>query len=661
MNCLKKVIKFAKKYYIFVFSLLAVFYSEIVLRVFTCKNFFDPAVIYIFLFSAVVSAAWGFFVSFFPEKAARAVYITLLAITFVNYAVQVVYHLFFGKYLIFFSIFNGGADQVIADGLVESTLSAVVKGFPAILLLSVPFVSFLVWGRKKIKLVKKSKNFCVLGLLGSALAAALVVGIIHLVPASHNIYTSAFDNNISVKSFGLVNTQIRDFKYNILGFPQNNNLEDEPADPEPEKEIEYNVMDIDFEKLIENGEDDSLITLDKYFAAQKPTAKNDMTGKYEGYNLIMITAEGFSPYAVDKTLTPTLYKMCQNGITFDNFYTPIWDVSTSDGEYVNCTGLIPKSGVWSMYLSGENYMPFCLGNQFKKLGVSTRYAFHNHNYAFYHRDISHPNMGYKYLGIGNGLENQIKKVWPESDLELMQATTKMYTSADRFCTYYMTVSGHLEYNRLGNSMAYKNWDAVKDMAASETVKAYYACQIEFDKALEKLLGDLEAAGKADNTLIAIAPDHYPYGLEDDKTDRKYRYFEELKGDTIETNFELYKSIFIVYSPSMTRGQRVKKYCSNLDILPTLSNMLGLEYDSRLIIGKDIFSDSESLVIMSDRSWITERGKYNANTEEFTPHSGYENKDNTEYTGNMNAVVRNKFKISAMMLENDYYAHVFEKE
>ena len=46
-----------------------------------------------------------------------------------------------------------------------------------------------------------------------------------------------------------------------------------------------------------------------------------------------------------------------------------------------------------MYLSGENYMPFCLGNQFEKLGVSTRYAFHNHNYAFYHRDISHPNMG----------------------------------------------------------------------------------------------------------------------------------------------------------------------------------------------------------------------------------------------------------------------------
>ena len=225
----------------------------------------------------------------------------------------------------------------------------------------------------------------------------------------------------------------------------------------------------------------------------------------------------------------------------------------------------------------------------------------------------------------------------------------------------MSVSGHLEYSKSGNAMANKNWDKVKDLDCSDTVKAYYACHIEFDKAMEKLLAQLEKSGKADNTLIAISPDHYPYGLEDDTVDTKYHYFDELAGHKIETNFELYKSCFIIYSPSMKAGRTVSKYCSSLDVLPTLSNMLGLEYDSRLLMGKDIFSDDAPLVIMSDRSWITDQGKYNANTEEFTLHPGSALSNHDEYVKNINTLVRNKFKISALMLENDYYAHALSKE
>jgi len=51
--------------------------------------------------------------------------------------------------------------------------------------------------------------------------------------------------------------------------------------------------------------------------------------------------------------------------------------ATSDGEYVATTGLLPKSGVWSMYQSGDNAMPFAMGNQLRRLGYTTR-AWHNH-------------------------------------------------------------------------------------------------------------------------------------------------------------------------------------------------------------------------------------------------------------------------------------------
>lgn len=93
---------------------------------------------------------------------------------------------------------------------------------------------------------------------------------------------------------------------------------------------------------------------------------------FKGDNLILITAESFSPYAISPELTPTLYKMSTQGFVFNNFYNPIWGVSTTDGEYVACTGLIPKSGIWSFYRSGRNAMPFVMGNQFKKLGYATK-------------------------------------------------------------------------------------------------------------------------------------------------------------------------------------------------------------------------------------------------------------------------------------------------
>lgn len=117
-------------------------------------------------------------------------------------------------------------------------------------------------------------------------------------------------------------------------------------------------MDIDFDYLISKEEDKDIKIMHEYFKNVEPTAKNEHTGIYEGFNLIIITAEAFSPYAVREDVTPTLYKMVHEGYNFTNFYVPLWDVSTSDGEYVASTGLIPKNGVWSFYESGYNYMPY---------------------------------------------------------------------------------------------------------------------------------------------------------------------------------------------------------------------------------------------------------------------------------------------------------------
>src|SRR5690554_419664 len=113
-------------------------------------------------------------------------------------------------------------------------------------------------------------------------------------------------------------------------------------------------------------------------------------------------------------------------------------------------------------------MPFVMGNQLKDLGYKTM-AYHNHTYSYYKRHVSHPNMGYDYKGVGNGLK--VKEVWPASDLEMFEQTIPEYIDNQPFHSYYMTVSGHLRYSFEGNSMAHKNKDVVKDLLYSEAGKA----------------------------------------------------------------------------------------------------------------------------------------------------------------------------------------------
>lgn len=657
----------------FVIWFFVLVYMEVILRVFCLSQIFGMGIVLAITFSLLAACIIKLLTSLFKEKTNRFLGGCILGFITFLYVVQVTYQNFFGKFLVLYSIFAGGMMQITDTGMLGATLHAIKNGIPAIILLLVPFIFYCVWGKKIFKM-RKGKR--IKGILYSATAVGIYIVILSMLfvfPEQKACYLNVFDMDVAVQDLGLVYAEVLDFKYNVLNVtppvelePDSNiELEDSFSEIETQKEYEANVIEIDFESLLAEESDETIQMLHEYFKNCEPTYKNEYTGMFEGYNLIMVTAEGFSPYVVNETLTPTLYKMATEGFVFENFYTPIWGVSTSDGEYVACTGNLPMSGVWSFYESGDNSMPFCLGNQFEKKGVNLRFAYHNHTYDYYHRDISHPNMGYEYKGLGNGLTaEQITETWPESDLEMIEATCGDYIqNEEAFVAYYMTVSGHLEYNRYGNDMANKNWDFVKSLSASETVKSYYACNIELDRAMEKLIAELEAAGIADKTVIAIAADHYPYGLETDNDEDNYKYFNEILGHEIEPNFELYESMFILYCAAMDEPIVVDKYASNVDILPTLSNLFGLEYDSRLLAGKDILSSEEGLVIFSNRNWISERGCYISDTNEFDVFDEKTFVSEAEielYVEGINAKVNERFQTSALVLSEDYYSKITNK-
>ncbi len=654
-----------------VFIAISVIYMEILLRLFTCERFFGIGLIFAPIFSLVLCLFISAICSFVDKKTAKIINICFLSVITLIFLVQTVYHGFFNQYFIFYSLKAGGLGQITENGMLSPTIKAILSALPNILLLILPLVIYCIFGNKQITHRKRRFRYSILSFIASVCLHLIAILTVAAIPSIADIQFGEFDTNLSVSKFGLLRTEILDMNYNIIGIEQKTDIEQttpiingnfiEPPIVEPSIDTSPNVMNIDFEALNTTA-NNTYRTLNDYFASKTPTLKNQYTGMYKGYNLISITAEGFSPYAIDPVLTPTLYKMSQEGFKFENFYTPIWGVSTSDGEYAACTGLIPKSGVWSFYRSGSNYMPFCLGNMFRNIGITETYAYHNHTHNYYRRDVSHPNMGYTYKGYGTGVEKYVKGCWPESDYEMIAGSVNDYLKSDTpFHAYYMTVSGHLQYSFIGNSMSSRNRKAVEHLQCSEKLKAYYACNIELDKAMEKLLQELNAAGKADTTVITITPDHYPYGLEND-TDT-YSVWRELLGHDVDTTFELYESSFILYCQGTKDAPTISKNCSSIDILPTVLNLFGFEYDSRLLIGTDILSTSENIVQFNDRSFITSMGKYNAQTKEFTLHDGKsfaDEKEKTEYIANIRNIINNNFKTSAKILETDYYGYLFNK-
>ena len=374
---------------------------------------------YTFLFALLGGLFIYLLSSCFSRRTNRTVGLLLTGFYSLWCSTQFVYYNIFKTPLSFQSMLNG-TRQVIGNFLV-SALIAIAKCLPGILILFLPFFFLLIFGRKAfddspVSAALHFKNVVLIACIfainsGSILIAGGNQRKSYDENAAAQYYSSAFDINLAQPLFGVLTGLRLDVQHLLFpgAYHSNHsgaldetpvNSSNSPSSLQPDdvpQEPETNTMNIDFESLMEGETDDTLLEMHQYFSSVTPTQKNEYTGIYRDCNLIYMCCESFSSYAIDKELTPTLYKLANEGLRFENFYNPIWGVSTSDGEYVACQGLIPKSGVWSFWRSSKNWLPFALGNQFQKLsGYSQPKAYHNNTYNYYNRDESHPNLGYDY-------------------------------------------------------------------------------------------------------------------------------------------------------------------------------------------------------------------------------------------------------------------------
>ncbi len=552
------------------------------------------------------------------------------------------------------------ADQV-ANGFLGKAVLETLKRLPGILLFFLPLIITLILNKKvnfKGNSIKKAiLLICILFLTYTVNLLGLRIEKDKSF-SPYELYYKVNDVSLNMESLGVLNTFALDLERALFGFEEKieslpidiNKIIDKKEEKEEEIVYEYNNLNYDFNSLAANESNKTIKQIHEYMASNTGTLQNEYTGLFKDKNLILFMAESFNEIAVSEKLTPTLYKLVNSGFTFTKFYTPTI-YSTIGGEFQELTGLYAAGvPILSKFRTGNIAFPQGIATKFKELDYKT-YAYHNNYYNFQDRNKYLKSMGFDYfLARNNGLEKRMfMNEWPESDVEMINVTVDDYINDEKFMVFYASVSGHSSYNFSSNAQAKKHKDEYMEagLSYSEGPASYIAAQMELDQALELLIKKLEEAGKLENTVIALVGDHYPYELTVDEVNEVASY----KKDAV---VEINHSNFILWNSEM-ENKTIDKVGSQIDVMPTIYNVFGINYDSRLFIGNDILSTTPGLAMFGNRSWVSDKGTYFSASRTFVPADGEENDE--EYVKAMNQIVNNRITMSKLIIENNYYSKI----
>lgn len=613
-----------KEYYIFISMFIYILLEEIIFSFLTYKSFSIEILFFSLLYSFVI-----FLIYLFTNKK-NILYIinTFILIIFISNYLYYINYMSFIKLDVLLKSFDV---LYFSDNI----LNIIKKHLIELLIIILPFliVNYFIY-KNNYKVKFNYKSFIIVLLLYFIPISTIILFDSDDIYSKNNLYFNINFPSKNLSSFGLLTSIRLDMQRYIFGF--NDKGSSVSINNNTYSNSEYNVLNINFK----DSDNDNIKEINDYINSVIPTKKNIYTGLLKDKNLIFILAESFNTIAVSEELTPNLYRLFSDGFTFDNFYNPLYPVSTADGQYLSDISLFPSDMVHSLENCNENYYPYSLGNVFSKLNYNT-YSYHNYKYDYYSRDKYYENMGFKvYKGIGNGLDMDDSR----SDYDLVKSSINEFINDEKFMTYYLTISGHAPYNK-NNKIAMKNIELLNNYDYSDSVKYYLSTQIELDNMIGLLFDELEKHNKLDDTVIVLIPDHVPYGLTIDE-------MNEISDIERDNEFEKYRSSLVIYNEDINKYKSNDNYCSNIDILPTLLNLFGVEYDSRLLMGRDILSNNDGIIVFGNRNIVTKDYKYSNMNDYYIGNVSKEEIDDLKNN------IYIKYRISRLMLENDYYKYLF---
>jgi len=373
---------------------------------------------------------------------------------------------------------------------------------------------------------------------------------------------------------------------------------------------------------------------------KKETLTNKYTNKFKDKNLILILLESVDNWILSEEVTPTILKLANEGLNFTNRYAPAFGSGqTINSEFAVNTGLYSVGNTKAIYNFDKNDYQYSLPNLFKEKGYTVN-SIHANSGNYYNRSNLHLAFGYeKHYAL---LDDKNKKLESSKYFKDTTLATDDYTyniiapNSDKFMTLVTTYTPHVPYDDTNDNCSNNPYNL--NIKNDKELSCYRNLVKTNDEFLRLLLNRLEKDKKLDDTVIVLFTDHYTYGYDNQDYVKKQK-------KTTDTNL-LQNVPFIIWSKDI-KHQDIDTLMDTADILPTLANLFGLDYNLNNYMATDVFSENhENFIYFPDGSFYD--GKIYSNNLKNA------NEETMEYVKKMSKYVNTKIKINDEIILSNYY-------
>jgi phosphoglycerol transferase MdoB-like AlkP superfamily enzyme len=549
-------------------------------------------------------------------KLKKIIYIILISLFVFLFLVNIIYYGIFNSFFTFknLGLANEGLDYILPV-LKSIDIKIVAIAFLSIML-AILSMKFMSKERNKLDIIL-SAIFIILSIssyivgrhfLGSAVDKFAWDSWNH----KRNVYNDLIETKKSLQVSGFYEYVFRDFYFTYI-----------------KKESKNIKKDITY--------------LDNYFESSdtnRTLTSNEWQGLFKDKNVIVVLMESIDSWLVTKDTMPTLYKMMNEGINFTNHYSVMYDSgATFNSEFMVNTGyMTPFNGGLAAYAYGDNKYPYSLANLFKNDGYIVN-QFHYNDGNFYNRRRMSLAYGYSnyYSGKELGYSDSIK----DSAFMSEDKLADLMLPNKKFMSFFTSYSAHMPYTLDSEECSLVISDeARKGIYQSEEMSCIKAQAGETDKFFKLLMDNLSERKILDNTVIIGVTDHYTYSFNDQNT------VHELKG--ISDDSLIYRVPFFIWS-SNANHKEITNVNSNLDVLPTIASLFGLNYIPKYYLGKNILdSNYNEFVFFRDYSW------YDGNTYYKNNQIIQGNNVSTKYIQEKSKEINNILDINKKVLRTNYF-------
>ncbi|PFU00700.1 LTA synthase family protein [Bacillus thuringiensis] len=453
-----------------------------------------------------------------------------------------------------------------------------------IILAFVDIVFFFILLKKKSLVFKTERVTHSTRLLYFLLTIGVFFANLHLAEKERpELLTRSFDRVMLVKNLGLYTHQVYDLTLQVKAGSQ--------------KAL------ADSSKLQET---------ENYVKANQSEPNPNMFGAAKGKNVIVVTLESLQTFLIGASVngqevTPFLNEFINESYYFDNFFHQTGQGKTSDSEFLIDTSLYPLNRGAVFFTHGNNdytATPEILRQQ----GYFTS-VFHANNATFWNRNIMYSTLGYDryYNELDYKITPETNLNWGLKDIEYFDQSVDILKTVNQpFYARFLTLTNHYPFTYDEDTKFIEPYNSGNGVFDRYIVTARY-----LDESIKKFIERLKAEGLYDDSIIVLYGDHY--GISE-KHNRAMAQFLEKDQITEFDTLNLQRTPLYIHIPGQTEGQTISKPTGQIDMKPTILNLLGVDSTNDIRFGHDMFSDEYTgFVVLRDGSFITDKYAYKNNT------------------------------------------------